>query len=423
MTSVIAHREPIAHIRRFKTEDTNAVINILNRSYYGRYYRTITEPLFVEWTRPWHHASHSYVATLGEHDNQIIGFIMAVCLDGRAHLSNFVVDPAFRNAGFGVALLEQAEDAIRDLDVSTLSLAFGAPRSLYHGVESDRIDTLNFLLKRGFQFSTRLPMIGYYIAELRGYELSDEILEVERRVRKAGHEIQIEEDDTRVAEFCFREDRAHWGKQLRTHLQRGEHTNLTVVRGGEIVGFCYFTRSERNGTYGLAYPSGSSWGPILVAAAHRRRGLGRLLVARSLSVLSQWGIPFTTLSTDLGSHRALMYQTSRFTATMSLQPTFHPDIATFRFPDFHQFHNGLTVGTLKRILAKTSFEALTPSEGVKGFDKRVKIEKRELTTDGSQGSAYLLSPFSFGVASIKASMTHQLHAFGRNMLHQQRDEI
>jgi hypothetical protein len=35
----------------------------------------------------------------------------------------------------------------------------------------------------------------------------------------------------------------------------------------------------------------------------------------------------------------------------------------------------------------------------------------------------LICPFSFGVAGIEAGMPHELHAFGRDVLHDEGDEI
>ena len=54
------------------------------------------------------------------------------------------------------------------------------------------------------------------------------------------------------------------------------------------------------------------------------------------------------------------------------------NVTTLRLLDFHQFHDGLAIGTLERVLAKTGFEALTPGERVEGFGKGSKVKEREL---------------------------------------------
>jgi len=59
---------------------------------------------------------------------------------------------------------------------------------------------------------------------------------------------------------------------------------------------------------------------------------------------------------------------------MGFQPTFHPDITALRLPDFDQFHNSLTVRTLKGVVAETGFETLAPGERVKGFSEWIEVK-------------------------------------------------
>ena len=68
-------------------------------------------------------------------------------------------------------------------------------------------------------------------------------------------------------------------------------------------------------------------------------------------------------------------------------------------------------------MTKAGFEALTPGKRVKGFSKGDEVKEGKLTANGIQGQPHLFCPFSFGVAGVEAGMTHELHAFGWDVLH------
>lgn len=59
-------------------------------------------------------------------------------------------------------------------------------------------------------------------------------------------------------------------------------------------------------------------------------------------------------------------QTGGFAHTMGFEPAFHPDVTALGFPDFSQFEGATTARALKRVVAKTLFDALAPFEMLDG---------------------------------------------------------
>jgi hypothetical protein len=64
-----------------------------------------------------------------------------------------------------------------------------------------------------------------------------------------------------------------------------------------------------------------------------------------------------------------------------------------------------------------------PWDRGRGWGKRIEVKEKELKPDSIESLPHFGGPFSFGIASVEASMTHRLHAFGWDVLHHERDEV
>jgi hypothetical protein len=51
---------------------------------------------------------------------------------------------------------------------------------------------------------------------------------------------------------------------------------------------------------------------------------------------------------------------------MGFEPALHPNVPAFGFPNFSEFEGATTARALKRVVAKTLFDALAPFEMLEG---------------------------------------------------------
>ena len=70
---------------------------------------------------------------------------------------------------------------------------------------------------------------------------------------------------------------------------------------------------------------------------------------------------------------------------MGIQPTLHPDVATFGFPYLGELHNAATLGTFERIVAEGDFDALTPRQVLERLGQGLQVEQRGLKAKCIQG--------------------------------------
>ena len=108
---------------------------------------------------------------------------------------------------------------------------------------------------------------------------------------------------------------------------------------------------------------------------------------------------------------------------MGFEPAFHPDVAALWLPDLDQFEGAATARAEERIIAETGFDALAPGEMLSSCEQGLDVEEWELEAEGIQCGEEDGCDFVFEVAGIEAGVAHHLHAFGRNVGYQERDEI
>ena len=113
----------------------------------------------------------------------------------------------------------------------------------------------------------------------------------------------------------------------------------------------------------------------------------------------------------------------RLAHAVSIEPFLHPDMAAFGLPDFGQLQGAATAGTLQGVVAEAGCDALAPGEVLECLEQGLEGEQRELETERIQGSLDEVGEFAFDIAGIETSVAHHLHALGRDVRDQRRDEV
>ena len=110
---------------------------------------------------------------------------------------------------------------------------------------------------------------------------------------------------------------------------------------------------------------------------------------------------------------------------MGFKPAFHPDMAALWLPDLDQFESATTTRAGERIIAETGFDAFAPGEMLNSNEQGLDIEEGKLEAESLQGSEEDGCDLMFEVAGIEAGrgVTDHLHALGRHVGDQERDEI
>ena len=114
---------------------------------------------------------------------------------------------------------------------------------------------------------------------------------------------------------------------------------------------------------------------------------------------------------------------SSLTQAMGFEPAFHPDVAALWLPDLDQFERATTTRAEERIVTETGLDALALGKMLSGNEQGLDIEEGELEAEGLQSGEQDGCDLMFEVAGIEAGVAHHLHALGRNVGDQERDEI
>jgi hypothetical protein len=108
---------------------------------------------------------------------------------------------------------------------------------------------------------------------------------------------------------------------------------------------------------------------------------------------------------------------------VSLQPTLHPDVASFWFPDLGQLHNAAAARTFERVVAEGGFDPLAPFKVLEGLGQGFQVEEGRLEAKGFESGVDDWDEFAFDVAGIQASVAHCLHSLRRDVRDHTRDKV
>lgn len=203
------------------------------------------------------------------HPIEKVGF-----LEKRGFITAFGVLPEWRRRGVGRALLAKAEEWFRQLGREEIVIAPYPPNYFIPGVDKEHYaGAIAFLQTLGYgEFLEALAMD----AAIGTFQLSAELREKEKQLSSEGIAIGSLTDDYLVRFLNFMEENmpGDWAEAARERLREtagngGSFDAIQMARDGErIVGYCQF--------------DGEHFGPFGVAESHQGRGIGSVLLARTL---------------------------------------------------------------------------------------------------------------------------------------------
>lgn len=185
------------------------------------------------------------------------------------------VEHAYRRQGIASQLLARLEEHWHQRNVTNIQVGPWVPTYLTPGVdETSYPGAVDFFAARGYMSGARPISMR---ASLTGYAVAEGIEEIVADLDKGGISIRpaIAEDALPLLRFAA-EHFPHWESYVRGNLRAlvaaSDGSTLTVaIDAGKIIGF--------------ALTNGERFGPFGVDEAYRGRGVGAVLLSRSLQAM------------------------------------------------------------------------------------------------------------------------------------------
>lgn len=226
----------------------------------------------------------SLLLAFDKEDGPPIGFILCLILrrpieetgllENRGFITVFGVRPDLRRQGIGTTLIRKAEEFFRARNRTEIVLAPYTPNYFVPGVDKERyVSGIDFLKKHGFvEFNEAIAMD----APIGTFEIDAKTLETERRLKHEGIVIETFSRDwmAEYLEFMKADMPGPWVEDARRNLidlTRGffcEDSILVARDQGRIIGYCQY--------------EGQHFGPFGVVDGYQGRGIGSVLLARTL---------------------------------------------------------------------------------------------------------------------------------------------
>lgn len=226
--------------------------------------------------------------------DEIVGFALAI--ERRLPLSGsdlepetgwitaFGVDPTWQGRGVGGALLESAEEFLRGRGKRRVDVSPYAPNYFWPGVDAEAYDRAFSVLEgRGYQ--------PRYVAaamdrNLVGFHIPGDVIDVERERIDEGYTFGRLDPPSlyEVSAFAEADFSPDWGRSVREAVAQGvPWDHILYVRNPErgVVGFAMY------GAYGGTL---ERFGPFGVAGSERGKGLGKILLYRTMEAMSARGL-------------------------------------------------------------------------------------------------------------------------------------
>lgn len=190
-------------------------------------------------------------------------------------ITAFGVEPAWQRRGLGAALLEAAVGRLRGLGRETVAISPYVPNYFTPGVDVNAYPHgVEFLTKRGFEILSRPLSMR---VELTGFRPPEAIQTAAARLQADGIEIRpaAPADIAPVLDFAHQHFSWDWHREA-----TGVLTDL-FVGDPRVVGMLVAT--EDGEVIGYAQHRGERFGPFGVRPDQRGRGIGRVLLAATLT--------------------------------------------------------------------------------------------------------------------------------------------
>jgi mycothiol synthase len=270
----------VPEIRPFHSSETGPAIELLARALPAenltveRFVRQVLlDPNFAE-----------EGALLAYEEDELAGFVLAVArqapVEGqlpdreRGYITLLAVDERFRNRGLGARLLDEAEIYLitenrKEVWISPYSPYYFAP-----GVDVAAYSQgLGFLLRKGFEEIYRPISME---VELQGVRVPEWVQEKEKAALEQGvvFETWKPEATLGLLRFARQEFGADWARYVR---EAGE-----AILRGDLPDRLFFARGAGGRILGFSHYDRDRFGPIGVSSEARGRGLGQILMFRTL---------------------------------------------------------------------------------------------------------------------------------------------
>jgi mycothiol synthase len=221
---------------------------------------------------------------VAEAGGEVVGFVLGLVLrhpiekvglmEKRGFITAFGVAPGWRRRGVGAALFEAAERKLQDLGRTEVAVAPYPPNYFIPGVDKENYaEAVGFLRQRGYaEFLEALAMD----APIGQFRLSAEVVAAEQKLREEGVEVQPLTVDRLVSYLNFMETIMP-GDWVETARDR-----LTATADSAGVFDSIFVATDRDAIIGYCQFDQEHFGPFGVAGTHQGRGIGSVLLARTL---------------------------------------------------------------------------------------------------------------------------------------------
>lgn len=228
---------------------------------------------------------------VAEVEGRVVGFALCLVLrhpiertgllEQRGFITAFGVASEFRRQGVATALFDIAEEWFGRLGRSEITVAPYVPNYFIPGVDKAHYaDAIQFLESRNYrEFADAIGMD----ALIGQFQLTPELEKKERQLAEAGIQIGPLRREQLVAFLCFMEEvmPGDWVQAVRAQLERTAdaaevfETVQVAIDSDKIIGYCQF--------------HGEHFGPFGVADSHQSKGIGSVLLARTLLQMRKSG--------------------------------------------------------------------------------------------------------------------------------------
>ncbi len=200
----------------------------------------------------------------------------------RSWVTLFAVHPVLRRRGIATALFDRLEETLRALGKESVLVGPYVPNWWVPGVdEKEYPEAVGFLTRRGYTVLARPLSMD---SDLVAYRRPDWVREKEESLTRGG--VRFEEFHPGIVpalfEFLKREFPGDWQRHLRETCRRileGLYSPRQVqvaLEGGEVAGFAHF--------------EGERFGPFGTAQSVRGRGIGAVLLCRTIEAMRESGL-------------------------------------------------------------------------------------------------------------------------------------
>jgi len=284
------HPSPAPKVRTYRGGDEAEIVSVWNRALA---YDGISLDVFVRQVLcdPNFDPNGLILAVAG---GQIAGFALAIrrltplwgmALDQeQGWITALGVDPEFQRMGIGKRLMDHAERFLKEAGASKASISPYAPNYFWPGVDRDAYPAAyHFLTGRGYTSAYQAVAMDKNLVR---YTVPGDVRETMHMREAEGYSFPRLTSDRiyELVQFAAIHFNPDWGRAIREAVAHGvpwDQFHLSIDPNGEIVGFAM------HGGYGGA---AERFGPFGVAESQRGKGLGKVLLHRTLEEMRQKGL-------------------------------------------------------------------------------------------------------------------------------------